>query len=221
MVRTSQQHIRDWLKALGSLAASTLTAKEFDARISAYVPLLAADFPMAAFGPVSLAVVARHCKFFPSYAEICEVLSPWWRENRPAPVVNALHSPNGRTHDEWREIAEQSWRDITAAEVRAKIVEIQRAGAGSAAFARISAHAVTTHAPHHTGILAPGPGSHHDRPRTARAALCHLRCALCSVRIGLPPGPTRWACRDHRDGRLEAEAVRAGTVKAQPEWTAP
>jgi hypothetical protein len=157
MVRTSHQHIRDWLKALGSLAASTLSAKEFDARISAYVPLLAADFPQAAFGPVSLAMVARQCQFFPSYAEICKHLGPWWRENRPKPVVNALNAPSGRTHDEWREMAEQSWRDVTAGEVRAKITDTQlianaaiRASLGS-----MLACAVATHAPQHFGLLPP------------------------------------------------------------------
>ena len=157
MVRTSHQHIRDWLKALGSLAASTLTAKEFDARISAYAPLLAADFPQAAFGPTSLAAVARQCKFFPSYAELCAHLGSWWKEHRPPPTVAALNDPKARTNEEWRQAAELSWSTATAFDVRSKVTETQRitVAAHRNSLGRMLAHAVATHAPTHLGLVPP------------------------------------------------------------------
>ena len=167
MARTDHQHIRDWLKALGSLAACALTAKEFDARISAYVPLLATDFPRSAFGPASLAAIARQCKFFPAYAELCDLLSAWWREHRPPPRDPALEGPETRTQAERSAMAEASWRDITAGQVRERIAEIRLVeGAGhiQASLGRMLAHAITTHAPHHLGLLPPDwqpdPGGH-------------------------------------------------------------
>lgn len=156
MARTDLQHIRDWLKALGSLCAGAASPSDASSKIAAYAPLLAADYPQAAFGPASLAAIARQCKFFPSYAELCEHLSAWWKENRPKPeAAPALYSPNRRTPAEWRAYAEQSWRDVTAADVREKIRNVQALehGPQRASLGRLLAHAITTHAPHHAALL--------------------------------------------------------------------
>ena len=161
MARTEAQHIRDWLKALGSLTAFSGNASEFSAKISAYTPLLGSDFTQAAFSPGSLATIARKCKFFPTYAELSDHLAAWWRDHRPPPSTHLLADPKARTHEEWHDMAEQSWREVTAGEVRTKITEIQMVGGGAVAhpmrssFGRMFAHAIASHAPQHIALLPP------------------------------------------------------------------
>jgi hypothetical protein len=161
MARTEAQHIRDWLKALGSLTAFSGSASEFSAKISAYTPLLQGDFSQAAFSPGSLAAIARKCEFFPTYAKLSEHLASWWRDHRPPPSAHLLANPKDKTHAEWQQEAEQSWRDISAGQVRARITEIQMVGGGAEAhparssFGRMFAHAIANHAPHHLALIPP------------------------------------------------------------------
>lgn len=85
--------ITQWLNALGTLTAGTLTTDEARAKIAAYVPLLAARFEPAAFTAASLEFVASQCKFFPAYGEVVDHLRSWWHENRPAnPYYAALEA---------------------------------------------------------------------------------------------------------------------------------
>jgi hypothetical protein len=59
-------------------------------KLAAYVPLLASEFPAAAFTTESLQHVARLChRGFPTYPEIANHLSMWWRENRTLPRIAA------------------------------------------------------------------------------------------------------------------------------------
>jgi len=75
---------REWLVSLGALTAASLPVEDAKARVAAYLPLLLDEFPEAAFTKQSLAHVARSCKFFPTFGELCAALSDWWRTNRPA-----------------------------------------------------------------------------------------------------------------------------------------
>ena len=103
---------RDWLKALGTLVAGSLPANESRAKLNLLAPMLAEEFPAGAFTPPSLAAVARQCKFFPSYAEICEVLSPWWKEHRPPHrAIAADQNATIRQREIEREVSE-SWDGI-------------------------------------------------------------------------------------------------------------
>jgi hypothetical protein len=55
-------------------------------KLAAFVPLLLARFPDAAFTTDSLEfVAARAVKGFPTYAELVAWLGEWWRDNRPSP----------------------------------------------------------------------------------------------------------------------------------------
>jgi hypothetical protein len=86
--------VRDWLKGLGLLTAGNASAKDCQAKASAYGPMLAREFRPEAFTPASLAAVARACKFFPSFGEICNALAAWWEDNRPfEPTVPLLTGP--------------------------------------------------------------------------------------------------------------------------------
>jgi len=89
-----QLTIRDWLKALGTLCAGTMSARDAQAKLAAYVPLLAHEFPAAAFTAASLTAVGRTCKWFPSFGEVTAALSAWWEDNQPfVPTVALLTGP--------------------------------------------------------------------------------------------------------------------------------
>lgn len=120
---------------LGTITATQGTISEFETRVSALATLLSDDFPPAAFNRESLAEVARACKFFPSYAEVYAVLSPWWRAHRPH--VPELPAPEPYRPRIWteEEIAgvSQTVREVTAAltqseaERRARYAQASRA----------------------------------------------------------------------------------------------
>lgn len=98
--------IRDWLNAIGALTAGSMPVAEARAKLGAYTPLLMQRFPTVVFTPQSLEAVAAQCKFFPSYAEICDHLGAWWRENRPVekrlppPAYDPPRLPPERTPEE-------------------------------------------------------------------------------------------------------------------------
>jgi hypothetical protein len=77
--------VREWLVSLGVLSAVSISRQEAELKLSAFVPMLMREFTDAAFTPESLSYVARRCKYFPTYGELCEYLSDWWREHRPMP----------------------------------------------------------------------------------------------------------------------------------------
>ena len=76
-----------WLNDLATISPPAPGGQELQSRIAGLASLLAGDFPPAAFSRDSFKAVARECKFFPSYAEVCAILSPWWRQHRPLPPL--------------------------------------------------------------------------------------------------------------------------------------
>lgn len=71
------REITDWLGRLGLLTAVNMPAAEARIKAQAYAPMLDKEFAKAFFTEKSLAFVARRCKWFPSYGELCEALSAW------------------------------------------------------------------------------------------------------------------------------------------------
>lgn len=144
--------IRDWLKALGSLTAATISQQEAAARLSAYAPLMAKELPLGAFTAASLAAVGRQCKFFPSYAELCGYLAAWWAENRPE-SVSALPPPEEEgSHAFWQrrmDAMRREWDD--PAGIRERVV----ACAGDARALALLRALVERHAPQHSWIVPP------------------------------------------------------------------
>jgi hypothetical protein len=82
-VHTDPTLVRQWLKAVGAVAAGALTPMEVEAKLDALTPLLASEYPPEAFTRDSLVRTARATKFFPSFAEVCEVLDAVVCESRP------------------------------------------------------------------------------------------------------------------------------------------
>jgi hypothetical protein len=149
-----------WLKALGVLTASGPSAEVADNKLQAFVPLLADEFDEGCFCKPSLAYVARRVKFFPAFAEICELLAAWWRERRPFDASLALTGPD----DLWaarvradRANAERDWSDpetIRKAVVAASSAEPEM----RLPLGRMLAGAVKLYAPH---LLALVPDEFH------------------------------------------------------------
>jgi hypothetical protein len=75
----TERQVWDWLADLGKLVApGNASVREASGH---YLPLLIAEFDSRDFNADSRAFVARHCKFWPSYGELCELLAKW-----PKPV---------------------------------------------------------------------------------------------------------------------------------------
>jgi hypothetical protein len=87
MAQAHIPRVREWLTSLGILSAVSMSKREAEMKLAAFVPLLARDFPDAAFTQDSLSHVARRCPYFPTYHEICEHLGSWWRDRRPMPIA--------------------------------------------------------------------------------------------------------------------------------------
>jgi len=90
--RAGVQTVRNWVEALGVLCCDNMTPTEAEMKVLAFVPMLQSDFPAEAFTQDSLSHVARECKYFPSYGEVYNHLSAWWRPRRPMQAV-ALPAP--------------------------------------------------------------------------------------------------------------------------------
>jgi hypothetical protein len=159
MFHPAPKVVRDWLKALGSLTAGSLPGAEVDAKLGTYAPLLAQDFPPSAFCPASLAAVARQCKFFPSYAEICDLLSPWWRAYREQLDHIAISDHSGNTLSRERDhhaASQASWQQATASDIRAKVADVRRTNQPmQLALGQLLAKAVNTHATHWQSLIPP------------------------------------------------------------------
>lgn len=150
---THSDTVRDWLKALGALTAAVMTNNEAKARVSAIATLLANEFPTAAFCPASLAHVARECRHFPTYAELCDLLGPWWKQHRPEPTMIET--------DTWQERQQRaederagSWILITDTEIREKIRNLNGHPLRSY-LGRLLATCIARHAPKKLGLLPP------------------------------------------------------------------
>jgi hypothetical protein len=155
---SNRDHLRlvtSWLSDLANLTAGTAPLADAKTKITAIASMLAEDFPAGAFTRQSLNVVARACKFFPSYSELCTTLGAWWIEHRPPPSQPAISQDDKRAKEE-REERERSdsWRDVTPEQVRAKIRGI-REGFKPEVYGHFLGTAVRLHAPQHLGLVPP------------------------------------------------------------------
>jgi len=100
---------RRWLIQLGKLTATNISSDEASDYIDATLPMLEMRFPPAAFTLESLEHVAAQCKYLPTYGEIREHLSDWWRQRRPnqpavrydPPPPPQPHTAEERAHASW------------------------------------------------------------------------------------------------------------------------
>lgn len=64
--------VRQWLARLGVLCTSKMSADEAESIVREYVAVL--KYPACCYTESSLDAIARKCKWFPSYAELCDAL---------------------------------------------------------------------------------------------------------------------------------------------------
>ena len=122
----TQTHTKraQWLSMLAKLTSpmeSSAAAQAF----AAYVPMLQ-QFPPEAFTIASLEHVAANCRHgVPTYADLREHLSAWWRDNRPRPTALAapLPEPRGAPTDEERAYVRNLVTNLTA-ELHANYAEV-------------------------------------------------------------------------------------------------
>jgi hypothetical protein len=114
--RRNLHNVTGWLSDLANLSAGTTPLADAKVKIASLATALVEIYPPAAFTRQSLLAVAKNCKFFPSFAELCAALTPWWNENRP--VLPALPAPYEHIPTPPRERATtqelESVRDIVA-----------------------------------------------------------------------------------------------------------
>ena len=185
MNRSHLHVVTSWLNDLNDLTAGSAPLADSKRKITALASALFDEFPPGAFSRQSLLVVSRAYKFFPSYAEICEVLSPWWKDHRPAPVAIAApdQSAGAKQAERDREVHE-SW-DMTPEQVRAKI-RFVRDGFMPHLMGPYLAAAFRAHAPHQLALLPPEwlKGEPTEPPERAK-----LRVAAAEIHAEVKRGP--------------------------------
>ncbi len=154
MNRNHLHTVTSWLNDLNDLTAGQTPLADAKRKIAAIALMLAEEYPAGAFTRQSLVLVATAHNWFPSYAQIVAVLSPWWKERRPMPKLLAAPSSRAQQERDEEERAD-SWRNITDAEIRAKIWAL-RDHPMRQQLGRLLAIAISRHAPDKLHQLPPG-----------------------------------------------------------------
>ena len=187
MNRNHLHTVTSWLNDLNDLTAGATKLADSKRRIAALASVLFEEFPPGAFTRQSLIVVSRAYTFFPSYAEICKELSPWWKDHRPTPIAIADdRSAAVKQAQRDREVAE-SWANMTAAQVRAHIRELTDFTPTDMAIAHrgLLAHALKVNCPQHLGLLPPAWLKDITEPPERTA----LRAAAADIHAEVKRGP--------------------------------
>ena len=174
---------QQWVAMLAKLVAP-MDATRAAKALTDMLPMLA-DFPDAAFTLDSLDAVAAQCKFPPSYAELRGHLADWWKQHRTLPSAIVGKQPATAAQDEIDRDVRESWANITAPQVRAKIRELEGNGM-RATLGHFLATAIAKHAPHHLGLLPP---EWLDAPKEP-VERAKMRAAAAEIRPEVKRGPT-------------------------------
>jgi hypothetical protein len=193
MTRRDHLHaVSSWLNDLNELTAGARPLADNKPKIATLASALSEEFPPGAFTRNSLLVVGRAYKFFPSYAEICETLSPWWKDHRPTPI--AIASDQSATHKqaELERKNRAEWEGITAAQVRDHIRDLASFSPSDMAVAHrgILAHGLAENAPQHLGLLPPQwLENTTETPERAKIREASLRAAAADMHAEVKRGP--------------------------------
>ncbi len=154
MNRNHLRNVTEWLNDVAGLTTGATPLADAKPKITRLALALAEEYPAGAFTRQSAIAVATANSWFPSYAQIVAVLSPWWKERRPMPRM--LAAPTTRLQQERdEEERADSWRNITDDEIRAKIWAL-RDHPMRLQLGRMLAVAINRHAPHKLHQLPPG-----------------------------------------------------------------
>jgi hypothetical protein len=173
---------QQWTAMLAKCVAPMEAARAGKA-LADMLPMLA-DFPDAAFCLDSLEAVASRCKSAPSYADLRAGLAAWWKQHQPPPIAIAGKQAATARQDEIDREVSESWANITASQVRAKIRELEGNGM-RATLGHFLATALAKHAPHHLGLLPP----EWLKDTTEPPERAKLRVAAADIRPEVKRGP--------------------------------
>lgn len=150
--------VRQWLQSLGVLVATGMSVADAKERLAVFVPLLAVEFDSRFFNAETLAFVAKHSKFFPTFSEICASLHDWGTTLRSSERL--LEGPASATENAWktkidaeRAQAIRDWSDPIKVQSSMRLVlsdELKQLELG-----RMLASLVARHAPQNLGLLPP------------------------------------------------------------------
>lgn len=101
MERPTERQVLDWLVSLGQLVASNQPLAEVRERLMAYLPMLVEHYDSRDFNQASREFVARNCKFFPSYGELCGLLDKWPKPAAKPPAGTADAGDLTGTDRQW------------------------------------------------------------------------------------------------------------------------
>jgi hypothetical protein len=146
-----------WLNDLAIVVAGSAPLADLKAKVAGMSGLLAEDYPPEAFSRASLAHVARQCKFFPSYGELTEHLSAWWKDHRPEPRLAITATDERTRQDQHSADCAADWASITTAQLREKIANVRAIGQSGMrlSWGRVLSTAIHRHAPHLAGLIPP------------------------------------------------------------------
>lgn len=114
MTAPTERQVNDWLALLGRLVASNMTPDEAMQRLRSYTPLLLARFDSRDFNAASREFVARNCKFFPSYGELCDLLDKWPRPIEKPAVTTSVDAGLDAMDRSWIEFWHRRRAEIFA-----------------------------------------------------------------------------------------------------------
>lgn len=222
MSTEARDPIGPWLRRLGMLTASPkVSVDEVRAALVLYEDMLRDKYPASAFTRQSLEAVAAGSKFFPTYGEVCDRLTKFWRDDRakalPGPAAAGPTRP-GAGH----------WHGFIAARLvaggdRAHLLSLAKAYATPdelrgimAAFYPAEAQAAAEHAAEVKRDKA------RAAEQVAKALAAQLKPAKASAKSA-PPQPDAPAPIDpHAIGRpLTLPELHAKLIRFQREATSP
>jgi hypothetical protein len=193
MTRRDHLHaVSSWLNDLNELTAGSRPLADSKPKVASLASALAEDFPAGAFTRQSLLVVSRAYKFFPCYSEICETLSPWWRDHRPTPIAIETDQSSSVKQRELERRNREEWEGVTAAQVREHVRNLASFAPTDMATAHrgILAHGLAKNAPQHLGLLPPAwLVGVTESPERAKLREASLRAAAAEIHADVKRGP--------------------------------
>jgi hypothetical protein len=101
--------VGEWLARLALLTDPRMSPDALEAKIGALAGQILTDFPVAVICDASFRIAARRMKFFPSYAELFEVLDEFWRENKPKATGDEEQDETAAIARNWQRHASGDW----------------------------------------------------------------------------------------------------------------
>jgi hypothetical protein len=149
------RRITGWLTDLGDYTAGNTPGAEMKKRVASMATMLLGDFPIAVYDHATLKTIARECKFWPSYAELCDLLRDQTRQRVELFDAPRLGFDRQSEADKQADVEANiatSWASMSLGDVKTQIRQLDGHPMRNV-LGRILGRAVTKHAPQHASLL--------------------------------------------------------------------